>query len=875
GVAAGLPQSVATPLGNTLTITGYDAATGLVSYSYSLLDNEAHANGNGNNSLFEDFAVTLVDSDGDTANNTLSVQIVDDVPSVSISGENGVTIFLDESAIASQASTITTLEFVKGDDPDVAGTGAISRNVSSGALVNLTSEIYGADGPNAIAGKSYGLVVTNAASGLTLTDGSAITLILLPNGVVVGVVVGGAFNGKVAFAIEMNAATGMTTVEQYLSLAHPAAAIQANGYNSYDERVFLAPGSLAVQVTLTDSDGDIASSNVVNISNKIGFDDDGPTLIAAETGILMNTSGATGQFLLDGDGNLANNYGADGGTIMFNSVLNGANSGLTSGGLPITYQLSANGTVLTASTAAGVIFVVTLMPTHGTYEIDMQGTVDGGQTIIDFNDGGYNFVGGNGAWAGFNTLANDNSLDILLTPMESGISSGTVNTNANEGGISAGNSVGVGEAIRVDFVIDLAGSPANGQSYANVSNQNHSFEAHYDVNGASALFTNVGGSTSVRLLARDDANSNNVVGDGSMDSITAVAIRYNNTTLIVSILSGLSQMVNVGGHVFTVTFTDADPGPLTNYSATVAGVVENTQLAAYTADGYNSLEFAHAGGGTFKIGDFGTSVSTPGIPVHFDLPVVLQDGDGDTVNSSLGVNLLPDAPYGLDYSDSLSGINLVLSSTQGHAIGSEYSDTIIGNAADNIISGEGGDDNLSGLGGKDLLAGGAGNDTLSGGDGDDNLSGGSGTDILDGGIGNDTLIGGLGADTMTGGNGHDTFKWLAGEGDGNIDKITDFTLGSSGSNTNSDVLDLSQLLVDVPVSANNSVLANALNNYLTFDTANNKLTIDTNGGTAGGDQLTVLFQNAPDLSQGGTLSTNQDIIKQLLDDGNLKVDPNP
>lgn len=51
-----------------------------MSYSYSLLDNEAHANAGGNGSLFEDFAVTLVDSDGDTANNTLSVQIVDDVP---------------------------------------------------------------------------------------------------------------------------------------------------------------------------------------------------------------------------------------------------------------------------------------------------------------------------------------------------------------------------------------------------------------------------------------------------------------------------------------------------------------------------------------------------------------------------------------------------------------------------------------------------------------------------------------------------------------------------------------------------------------------------------------------------------------------------
>ncbi|MGE6110126.1 hypothetical protein, partial [Aeromonas sobria] len=62
GVVASLPQSVTTPLGNTLTITGYDAGTGLVSYSYSLLDNEAHPTADGNNSLFENFAVSLIDS---------------------------------------------------------------------------------------------------------------------------------------------------------------------------------------------------------------------------------------------------------------------------------------------------------------------------------------------------------------------------------------------------------------------------------------------------------------------------------------------------------------------------------------------------------------------------------------------------------------------------------------------------------------------------------------------------------------------------------------------------------------------------------------------------------------------------------------------
>ena len=83
GVVAGFPLSgVTTPLGNTLTITGYNPATGLVSYSYTLNDNEVHLTANGNNSLFEDFAVSLVDSDGDSASNTLSVQIVDDVAGI-------------------------------------------------------------------------------------------------------------------------------------------------------------------------------------------------------------------------------------------------------------------------------------------------------------------------------------------------------------------------------------------------------------------------------------------------------------------------------------------------------------------------------------------------------------------------------------------------------------------------------------------------------------------------------------------------------------------------------------------------------------------------------------------------------------------------
>ncbi len=51
GVPAGFPQTITSALGNTLTITGYDLATGVVSYSYTLTDNETHPAGGGANSI--------------------------------------------------------------------------------------------------------------------------------------------------------------------------------------------------------------------------------------------------------------------------------------------------------------------------------------------------------------------------------------------------------------------------------------------------------------------------------------------------------------------------------------------------------------------------------------------------------------------------------------------------------------------------------------------------------------------------------------------------------------------------------------------------------------------------------------------------------
>ncbi|QJI17158.1 MULTISPECIES: retention module-containing protein [unclassified Pseudomonas] len=98
GVASSFPQTITTGLGNTLSITGYDAATGAISYSYTLTGNEAHPSGGGTNSLGEQFAVVATDSDNDTATGSLDITVIDDVPKA-----------LDDSHEGSASESLLTL----------------------------------------------------------------------------------------------------------------------------------------------------------------------------------------------------------------------------------------------------------------------------------------------------------------------------------------------------------------------------------------------------------------------------------------------------------------------------------------------------------------------------------------------------------------------------------------------------------------------------------------------------------------------------------------------------------------------------------------------------------------------------------------------
>ncbi|TPN48420.1 hypothetical protein FJ976_18620, partial [Mesorhizobium sp. B1-1-9] len=112
---------ITTPLGNMLTINGYDASTGQVSYTYTLLHSEQHPAGDSTNSTFDNMPVTVTDSDGDVSlPGTLSVQIVDDVP---VAHNVNAGTLTEDGATTTVSGNVTTdyTNTFGADGPAVAG----------------------------------------------------------------------------------------------------------------------------------------------------------------------------------------------------------------------------------------------------------------------------------------------------------------------------------------------------------------------------------------------------------------------------------------------------------------------------------------------------------------------------------------------------------------------------------------------------------------------------------------------------------------------------------------------------------------------------------------------------------------------------------
>ncbi|MBL0925740.1 MAG: hypothetical protein IBJ12_14905, partial [Sphingomonadaceae bacterium] len=161
------PAPLVTPLGNTLTFTGYNPATGVVSYSYTLNAAETHPNANGQNNLFEDFPVVLTDADPvnpDVFNSTLSIQVIDDVPDA-INDTDSIAAGTNGPATG---NVITAVDVAGGDGNTTDG--VIDVKGADGAAVSAIS--FGATTVNTFNG-SGNLVIAGTYGTLTIkADGS-------------------------------------------------------------------------------------------------------------------------------------------------------------------------------------------------------------------------------------------------------------------------------------------------------------------------------------------------------------------------------------------------------------------------------------------------------------------------------------------------------------------------------------------------------------------------------------------------------------------------------------------------------------------------------------------------------------------------------
>ncbi|MDG4874255.1 DUF5801 repeats-in-toxin domain-containing protein, partial [Mesorhizobium sp. WSM4935] len=225
-------------------------------YTYTLTKPEANVpagNDGANVQPGQDvFTFTVTDSFGNTSTSTIKINITDDVPTIS-----GAVV----------GSSVTLDETSNGPTTDGVLNPAIMTATSAAAIVTLTST-YGADGAGTTA---YALSVTNAASGLATAQGDhAITLVQ------VGATVQGQYTDAggthTAFTVSI-ASDGKLTVVQNVALEHLVDGSTAAAYN---DALNLA-GKIAVTATVTDADGDTASTGAIDIGGAVTFLDDGPS----------------------------------------------------------------------------------------------------------------------------------------------------------------------------------------------------------------------------------------------------------------------------------------------------------------------------------------------------------------------------------------------------------------------------------------------------------------------------------------------------------------------------------------------------------------------------------------------------------------------
>lgn len=879
-IAAGVftPAVVSTAQG-TLSITGYDAGTGVVSYTYKLNDNTlAHGpSDNGQNSVFDDFAVVLVDTDGDTAQATLSVQIVDDVPV--IASMNDLTINGVVGSYTQQWSYEAGADGVAQDGIKVA-----LLNEADVSLIKAsgTEHVY-VDGE--YVGERY-------TAYLDAEQTQTFFTVMVKS------------DGSYVFELAATGATTTTTSTETLDLK---GSIGGNSAAIYAEQIADAKNGADPQTDIKftansgydSSTGNLGSATTVNTNNNGIGSGSGAGGMAVTQGESLTLTFLKGDADANGATHPTESQAVDSVKVTFDVESNSGN-GVGNSTAAVTFILHlADGSTETFTTEISTGQTYEVAPSNGLglLSLDIVNTdadgekflISGTQTTVSTTTtveaGSLNLA--------FKVEVTDSDGDtassdfnVAVIPLDAPVISlsGTQNVLLQE---SFENLVPVGQSWAMYSGGVFAGDhgnlwttqgaglevQANGTGGANASDGN--VKAELDSHATDGSSTLVKLSTQVELSGSDATLTFDYRPRPGHESDSGMRVTLIDANGHVVYQGDYTSADTLGWKTFTVDIP-ANSVTAGTYTLTFQGVGTSNTYGAYLDN--------------IKLVDTGANYTTAYVegnsPVSIAGHVSITDAD-DTQLAGATIRLtnpqaddalaVGDLPSGISYSVSADGFTITLS---GAASLTDYQSAIQAITFENTSADPGttprvvevtvSDGTATSevaittihvvavadaddvLGGNDIIHGTSGPDVLFGGAGDDQIWGEAGNDTLIGGVGNDTLIGGSGADV---------FKWSLNDagsaGEPAVDHLADF------SKSQGDTLDLRDLLQGETEAT--------LSQYLSFGEEGGKavLSIST---TANGDVTQkVVFDNQSllQLEQAFGAASADDLIAKMKSAGNL------
>jgi VCBS repeat-containing protein len=667
------------------------------------------------------FTYTVTDDNGNTSTGTITIDIVDDVPSISLAGAQAPGLTVDETDLTTD------------DSADFSGL--------------FTTPVYGADGADGSAVYTLGVNAAGAASGVYDTETGNEVFLFLESGQVVGregTDATDAETGEVVFTVSVNSGTAEVTLDQQRAVVHD----DPNDPDESASPVQLSAANLiTLTATVTDGDGDTAEATA-SIGGGLNFEDDGPVGIFPDN--IYAEDDVTNPDVVE---NLNFIPGSDGvGTVVFNEPTGPTVEAMDTGGNLLTFngeqlylQYGSDGsdeTRLEAITTGGQVgFYFDIDPDTNTYVFHSNGIISNGTATSSTDP--EQVGGGNADWKALINIGGTDE-DVFVTTA----TGDSVNTNNTEFGVSDGNSLKAGEGIRFDFVNGLI-----------ADNTSFSYDGtHNDQVAFKQVISFAQGSVNLSLQAIKADNDTLFYNDTSGEP--RVDLNPSNITIY-----------NTAGQDVTGSVTITDDGSSVIVNGLQKGWSFEIDTSDQPGDEFNAVQIdANSGTATFKLGVFSYGKESFGDPIELQYNIQGTDGDGDTTDGVINATLYPDGGVqtGTADDDTLTG--------------TAEDDVLLGGGGNDTLIGDDGDDILAGGIGDDDLQGGDGNDTLYGGSGNDTLNGGSGDDVIDGGSGDDTIVFDAADSSVDGGLGYDTLQ-VADDGVldfSNVDNIEKIDLNDDG-----------------------------------------------------------------------------------------------